>query len=370
MIPFAGYEHLLSRRFEEAIDVFLAAQRRAGRATRSPAPWPRPTSALGFQTLADQVRRSVRSVRGNQWMFRIGHPADHPLRLRPELLRGAPRPAPFPILRERTPVRMDLRTAAGATSSSSGMDFPEGARVLNVSIDLGVRGRDAGAAAAGRGVLPRDRRAGAAPDQRRPGATADIDSARRGVRLRARLSRPAEGRRDRRRASCRRGSKARRRAWPSCWRSSSGPGCGIEIVSKVNDIPKGSRLAVSTNLLACLIAVCMRATGQATALDRRAAGARAPAGRGAGDPRRVARRLRRRLAGLRRRLAGHQADPRRRRPARATRSSASAAAACCRTHTVLGPRRRVRRDARRSCRTAWCSSTAAWRRTSGRSWRW
>ena len=29
------------------------------------------------------------------------------------------------------------------------------------------------------------------------------------------------------------------------------PGRGIEIVSNVNDIPKGSRLAVSTNLLAC-----------------------------------------------------------------------------------------------------------------------
>ena len=39
-------------------------------------------------------------------------------------------------------------------------------------------------------------------------------------------------------------------------------GLGLEIVSKVNDIPKGSRLAVSTNLLASLIALCMRATGQ------------------------------------------------------------------------------------------------------------
>ena len=45
-----------------------------------------------------------------------------------------------------------------------------------------------------------------------------------------------------------------------------GPGLGIEIVSKVNDIPKGSRLAVSTSLLACLIAVCMRATGQSESL--------------------------------------------------------------------------------------------------------
>jgi hypothetical protein len=41
-----------------------------------------------------------------------------------------------------------------------------------------------------------------------------------------------------------------------------GKGRGIEIVSKVNNIPKGSRLAVSTNLLASLIALCMRATRQ------------------------------------------------------------------------------------------------------------
>ncbi len=60
------------------------------------------------------------------------------------------------------------------------------------------------------------------------------------------------------------------------------PGHGIEIVSKVNDIPRGSRLAVSTNLLACLISLCMRATNQIRTLtgglaenDRRLVAARA-----------------------------------------------------------------------------------------------
>src|SRR6185369_3497791 len=46
----------------------------------------------------------------------------------------------------------------------------------------------------------------------------------------------------------------------------AGPGRGLELVSSVNDIPKGSRLAVSTNLLAALISVLMRATGQAESL--------------------------------------------------------------------------------------------------------
>ena len=45
-----------------------------------------------------------------------------------------------------------------------------------------------------------------------------------------------------------------------------GPGLGLELVSNVNNIPKGSRLAVSTTLLASLISACMRATGQARSL--------------------------------------------------------------------------------------------------------
>jgi hypothetical protein len=45
-----------------------------------------------------------------------------------------------------------------------------------------------------------------------------------------------------------------------------GPGLGLELVSFVHGIPKGSRLAVSTNLLAGLIAAVMRATGQAASL--------------------------------------------------------------------------------------------------------
>ena len=52
---------------------------------------------------------------------------------------------------------MDLSHSAWSDIFFLGMDFPEGARVLNVSIDLAVHGRDAAAAAAGRGVSARDR---------------------------------------------------------------------------------------------------------------------------------------------------------------------------------------------------------------------
>src|SRR3569623_415611 len=83
LIPFDGYEHHLSRRFEEAIDLFLAQMRREGPSDAISSALASAYKDLAFATLANQVRRSVRSVRGNQWKFRIGLGADQTLRIRP-----------------------------------------------------------------------------------------------------------------------------------------------------------------------------------------------------------------------------------------------------------------------------------------------
>src|SRR5262245_20270362 len=143
-IPYAGVERLLGRRFDEAIRIFRADEAARGPSDPLCSALAAAYHALAFQTLADQVRQSVRSVAGNRWMFRTGDPTDHPLRVRPELLRRADPSAPFPVLRERTPVRMDLSHSCWSDIFFLGMDYPEGARVLNVSIDLGVHGRDKG----------------------------------------------------------------------------------------------------------------------------------------------------------------------------------------------------------------------------------
>ena len=84
-VPFDGYEHLLQRRFEEAITSFLHAQKTQGPNEATSSALAEAYHKLAFETLAAQVRRSVRTVRGNQWMFRTGHPSDQPLRVRPEL---------------------------------------------------------------------------------------------------------------------------------------------------------------------------------------------------------------------------------------------------------------------------------------------
>ena len=78
-------------------------------------------------------------------MFRIGHPADHPLRIRPELLRARSADGALPDpARAHARSGMDLSHSGWSDIFFLGMDFPEGARVLNISIDLGVHGRDAG----------------------------------------------------------------------------------------------------------------------------------------------------------------------------------------------------------------------------------
>ena len=265
LVPFKGYEYLLQRRFAEAIEVFLAIQQKEGPSDGISSALASAYYRLGIQTLADQVRRSVRSVRGNQWMFRMGHPADQPLRIRPELLQRAD-DGSYPVLRERTPVRMDLTHSAWSDIFFLGMDYPEGAKVLNVSIDLAVRGRDTSPKPPIEVYL----RVIEEPVLRLSsvdlGTVADIsnlsevfDFAKDYLGL-LKAAVIASG-------IVPPGIEGSGQNLSDLLARVVGPGRGLELISNVNDIPKGSRLAVSTNLLAALISVCMRATGQAQSLE-------------------------------------------------------------------------------------------------------
>ncbi|MEZ6129230.1 MAG: UTP--glucose-1-phosphate uridylyltransferase [Planctomycetaceae bacterium] len=280
-IPFAGYEQLLSRRFPEAIETFLKQQSEQGPTVTLASAIAEAYHRLAFQTLANQVRRSVRTVKGNQWMFRTGHPADMPLRLRSELMGIDPHTGFFPNLRERTAVRMDFTHSAWSDIFFLGMDFPEGAQVINASIDLAVRGRH------GTPEPPIDCSLRVIDEPVLRLVSIDLDSKAdihdvnevfdfgrdylgllKAAVIAAGVIPPGmEG--------C--GAKV-----SEVFERMIGPGRGLELVSRVNDIPKGSRLAVSTNLLGSLISICMRATGQVSQLtgtlteaDRRIVAARA-----------------------------------------------------------------------------------------------
>jgi galactokinase/mevalonate kinase-like predicted kinase len=262
LIPFDGFEDLLERRFEQAIAKFLAAQRASGPDSAIASALAQAYEQITYQTLADQVRRSVRSASGNRWMFRVGQPDEHPSKLVPPLLHRDGDDGLFPVLVERTPVRLDLSHSCWSDIFFLGMDYPEGARVLNISVDLGVYGRD--------------------PHPRPPIETycrvitepllrltsIDLDSCKDVTTLDDLFNFGNDYL-----GLVKAGIIASGFIPPSLEGTGTAladvlaqvvrPGHGLEVVSKVNDIPKGSRLAVSTNLLASMISLLMRATGQA-----------------------------------------------------------------------------------------------------------
>ncbi len=265
-VPYEGFRHLLERRFEEAIAVFASAQATHGPSETLSSALAAAHHALAFQTLADQVRRTVRSTRGNAWMFRLGHPLDQPLRVRPELVARDTASAAYPLLRERTPVRMDLTHCGWSDIFFLGMDFPEGARVLNISVDLGVHGRDAGPrppVEAFFRVIDEPVIRLASVDLEATACLTTLDDVfdfgrdylglLKAAIIAAGLVPP--------------GIERSGASLAELLGAIFGAGRGFELISNVNRIPKGSRLAVSTNLLGALIGACMRATGQIRSLS-------------------------------------------------------------------------------------------------------
>lgn len=264
-LPPEGFAALLSRRFEEAVNAFTGALRREGPNGALFSALAQSYHQLAFQTLSDQVRRSVRACRGNQWMFRVGHADDHPVRIRRELL-GREGGLLYPVLLETTPVRLDLSHSGWSDIFFLGMDYPEGARVLNISVDLGVHRRDTEVRP------PIETRVRVIPEPLLRLTSIDLEATKDVLELRDLFNFGNDY------LSLLKAGVIASGLVPASLEGTSqslaqvlagvvGPGMGVELVTKVNDIPKGSRLAVSTNLLVSIISALMRATGQADSLE-------------------------------------------------------------------------------------------------------
>jgi hypothetical protein len=265
-IPVEGAEGILKRNFEKAIAIFLLEMQKNGPNSNIFSCLAESYHQLTFQILTDQVRKSVRSSSGNQWMFRVGHYDEHPLRIHPKLLERPDGSFLFPVLQEKTSVRMDLTHSCWSDIFFLGMDYPEGARVINASIDLGVYGRDKDI----KPPLESYVRVITEPviritslDLKDSKDLTDLTdlfnfgndylSLLKAAVIASGLIPPS--------------FEGTTHSIKSILEKIISPGLGIELVTKVNDIPKGSRLAVSTNLLASMISALMRATRQTQSLD-------------------------------------------------------------------------------------------------------
>ncbi|WP_161890478.1 UTP--glucose-1-phosphate uridylyltransferase [Pontibacter russatus] len=265
-IAYAGFEDLLARRFEHAIATFLHELDKNGPNAALFSALADSYHQLSFQILANQVRKSVRSSKGNQWMFRVGHQEEHPIRIHPKLLERQDNSLFYPILHEHTSVRMDLTHSGWSDIFFLGMDYPEGARVVNVSIDLGVFGRDKDIRPPLHSyvrVIPEPVLRLTSIDLNTSKDVHDLADlfnfgndylslVKAGIIASGLIPPSFEG---------------TNQSLPEILARIVAPGMGIELVTKVNDIPKGSRFAVSTNLLGSIISLLMRATGQTQKLE-------------------------------------------------------------------------------------------------------
>mmetsp|Transcript_46194 Transcript_46194/g.90216 ORF Transcript_46194/g.90216 Transcript_46194/m.90216 type:complete len:1060 (+) Transcript_46194:63-3242(+) len=259
LIPYEGYKALLARDFDGAIEHFLSEMHSTNPSEAISSALASAYVKLGFQTLADQVKISVKNHPGNSWMFLMNQAVDHPKSMHHQLLDGI-------ILRESTPVRMDLSHCGWSDIFFLGMDFPEAARVLNISIDLAVRGRH------NFPTPPIDSYIRVIDEPVLILTSIDLKAT---VTLKfiSEVFNFAKDYLGLLRAGIIAsgivpfGLEDSHSPLSELFDTLIGPGKGLELTTRVNDIPKGSRLAVSTNLLSSIIALGMRATGQTRSLS-------------------------------------------------------------------------------------------------------
>ena len=236
---------------------------------------------LAFQTLANQVKSSVKSHPGNEWMFALDNIKDQPLRFSNEMLIVDETTKSCPILLEQTPVRMDLSHSCWSDIFFLAMDNPEAAKVINCSVDLSVQTNDGSD-----NVLPTP------PIEcklqlttKNPGTirltSVDLKTSvllthvsevfnygadylgllKAGIVASGIVPLALEDKCEDMLIK-----DLLNTMIPSALEEDSECPYGLELTTNVHNIPKGSRLAVSTNLLGSIIAVSMRATQQTQSL--------------------------------------------------------------------------------------------------------
>ena len=219
---------------------------------------------LTFEMLESEVTKLVRDNIGNRWIFRIADVDDTPLKIVPTLLKHVD--GKRPTLIENTAVRLDFTHSGWSDIFFLSTDFPEGAKVVNMAIDL---------------CEYKDKLT-------KPPITVSVRIIDKAILVLKSIDLGCEQEISSfdevfnlkncplsilKAAVIASGiippfiNSGKKQSFTKLLEHIVGKDKGIEIVSNVNTIPPNSRLAVSTNLLASLITLLMRATNQITTLE-------------------------------------------------------------------------------------------------------
>ena len=281
-IPFEGVKAAFERDFEKSIELYLSEIRDNG--NLNSAVFSAVADSyykLSFKYLLDQVKLSISACKENYHLYNISSLDDYPFSVPVELITPDENTGLYPVGMDASPVRLDPSHSGWSDIFFLGMDFPEGARVINLSINLRIHGSE------GPVAPPCECYCRYIEEPVIHLVSVDLKSSKKISSLQELFNFGNDY------LSLLKAGVVASGIIPPCFENRDmkledilqkllGKKGGIEIVTKVNSIPKGSRLAVSTTLLATIITRLMRFSGQIKSMtgpvqeeDRRVAASRA-----------------------------------------------------------------------------------------------
>jgi galactokinase/mevalonate kinase-like predicted kinase len=259
-IPLEGVKAARHKNFEESIAIHLKEIENGNLNGAVCSAIAHSYYQLAFKYLFDQVKLSISQCKENSSLFDAQNLDDYPYRVPEELTIPDPETGLYPVGVDTTPVRIDPSHSEWSDIFFLGMDFPEGARVINISVNLGIHGTEVP-------INPPCECYSRFIEE----PLIYLRSVDLGLSLKVSTFRELFNFDDRL-SLLKAGIVASGIVPPSFEKKDIqlkdilhkllGKRGGIEVATRVNYIPKGSRLAVSTTLLSTIIARLMRFSGQ------------------------------------------------------------------------------------------------------------
>ena len=261
-IPFEGVRAAFDRNFEKSVHIYLTEIKENGNHNGSIfSALADSYYRLSFKYLLDQVKLSLSHCSENFLLFNINGLDDYPYSVATELTTPDPKTGLYPLGLETSPVRLDPSHSGWSDIFFLGMDFPEGARVVNISINLRIHGSN------GPILPPCECYCRFIEEPVIHLTSVDLHTSKKIATLQELFNFGNDH------LSLLKAGVVASGIVPPCFEKKdirlkdtlhkllNKPG-GLEVVTRVNGIPKGSRLAVSTMLLATIITSLMRFSSQ------------------------------------------------------------------------------------------------------------
>ena len=260
-IPFDGVKAAFDRDFEKSINIFLKEIEEGRRNSALFSAIAESYYKLSFKYLLDQVKLSISQCSENFHLFNIKSLDDYPFSVLPELTTPEPETGFYPFGFDTSPVRLDPSHSGWSDIFFLGMDFPEGARVVNLSVNLKIHG------SADPILPPCECYCRFIQEPVIHLISIDLKSSKKITTLTELFNFGNDY------LSLLKAGVVASGIVPPCFEGKNiplkeilfkllGKQGGIEVITRVNGIPKGSRLAVSTTLLSTVITRLMRFSGQ------------------------------------------------------------------------------------------------------------